>query len=330
MSRYHRHARRHARRLAQEQGAALLAAMLTVTLVASLAAAALWNQWRNIEVEVAERSRLQASWVLTGALDWARLILREDSRSGGADHLAEPWAIPLEEARLSTFLSADKSTTVDTDDTMLQAFLSGGISDIQARMNVQNLVDGTKLSEPALAAFGKLYDQLGLPPAELALVADKLLLALEAAQASSTTSATSATPTTAPPLMPQRVNQLVWLGMSARSLEALRPHISLLPVRTPVNLNTASAVVLYASIPGLDMAQAQRLVSSRQLSHFRTLADAGKIVGDNKIQLSEAQFSVNSRFFEVRGRLRLDQSVVQETSVVQRDALDVKTLWREH
>ena len=330
MSRYHRHARRHARRLAQEQGAALLAAMLTVTLVASLAAAALWNQWRNIEVEVAERSRLQASWVLTGALDWARLILREDSRSGGADHLAEPWAIPLEEARLSTFLSADKSTTVDTDDTMLQAFLSGGISDIQARMNVQNLVDGTKLSEPALAAFGKLYDQLGLPPAELALVADKLLLALDAAQASSTTSATSATATTAPPLMPQRVNQLVWLGMSARSLEALRPHISLLPVRTPVNLNTASAVVLYASIPGLDMAQAQRLVSSRQLSHFRTLADAGKIVGDNKIQLSEAQFSVNSRFFEVRGRLRLDQSVVQETSVVQRDALDVKTLWREH
>lgn len=330
MSRYHRHARRHARRLAQEQGAALLAAMLTVTLVASLAAAALWNQWRNIEVEVAERSRLQASWVLTGALDWARLILREDSRSGGADHLAEPWAIPLEEARLSTFLSADKSTTVDTDDTMLQAFLSGGISDIQARMNVQNLVDGTKLSEPALAAFGKLYDQLGLPPAELALVADKLLLALDAAQASSTTSATSATATTAPPLMPQRVNQLVWLGMSARSLEALRPHISLLPVRTPVNLNTASAVVLYASIPGLDMAQAQRLVSSRQLSHFRTLADAGKIVGDNKIQLNEAQFSVNSRFFEVRGRLRLDQSVVQETSVVQRDALDVKTLWREH
>ena len=330
MSRYHRHARRHARRQAQEQGAALLAAMLTVTLVASLAAAALWNQWRNIEVEVAERSRLQASWVLTGALDWARLILREDSRSGGADHLAEPWAIPLEEARLSTFLSADKSTTVDTDDTMLQAFLSGGISDIQARMNVQNLVDGTKLSEPALAAFGKLYDQLGLPPAELALVADKLLLALDAAQASSTTSATSATSTTAPPLMPQRVNQLVWLGMSARSLEALRPHISLLPVRTPVNLNTASAVVLYASIPGLDMAQAQRLVSSRQLSHFRTLADAGKIVGDNKIQLNEAQFSVNSRFFEVRGRLRLDQSVVQETSVVQRDALDVKTLWREH
>ena len=70
-----------------ETGAALLAAMLTVALVASMAAAALWQQWRSVEVEAAERGRVQSLWVLTGALDWARLILREDARSGGADHL---------------------------------------------------------------------------------------------------------------------------------------------------------------------------------------------------------------------------------------------------
>jgi general secretion pathway protein K len=39
---------------------------------------------------------------------------------------------------------------------------------------------------------------------------------------------------------------------------------------------------------------------------------------------------VNSRFFEVRGRLRLDQTIVEESSVVQRDGMVVKTLWREH
>ena len=145
---------------ARQTGAALLAAMLTVTLVASLAAAALWQQWRSIEVESAERARQQSLWVLTGALDWARLILREDARSGGADHLAEPWAIPLAEARMSTFLSADQSTSVDNDNTMLQAFLSGGISDLQARMNVRNLVDDSnKLSEPDLKAFAKLFGE---------------------------------------------------------------------------------------------------------------------------------------------------------------------------
>lgn len=305
----------------RQSGAALLTAMLTVTLVASLAATALWQQWRNTEVESAERSRLQSLWVLTGALDWARLILREDGRSGGADHLAEPWAVPLEEARLSTFLSADKSTAVENDDTMPQAFLSGSISDLQGRLNVLNLVDGAKVSEPALKAFAKLFDLLGLPPTELAALAENLRLALDP-------SADKGAAATAP-LLPQRVNQMVWLGLSPRSLAVLRPYITLLPVRTPININTASATVLYAGVPFLDMAQAQRLVSARQLTHFRTLADASKILGDAPGQLNEVQHSVSSRFFEVRGRLRLDQAVVEELSVVQREGLEVKTLWRD-
>ena len=41
-----------------QRGAALLAAMLTVTLVATLAAAAAWQQWREIEVERSERVRV--------------------------------------------------------------------------------------------------------------------------------------------------------------------------------------------------------------------------------------------------------------------------------
>lgn len=303
-------------------GAALLAAMLTVTLVASLAAAALWQQWRSIEVESAERTRLQSLWVLTGALDWARLILREDARSGGADHLAEPWAIPLEEARLSTFLSADKSNSVDLEDAMLQAYLSGRISDLQGRMNVRNLVDGNKISDPAFKAFKRLFEQLGLPPAELTLLTNNLLLALDTAD-----KADAMDPA---PLLPQRVNQLTWLGLGVGSLEVLRPHITMLPVRTPLNINTASAIVLYASTPFLDLAQAQQLVSARQVNHFRTLGDASKILGNGTAQFNEAQHSVISRFFEVRGRLRLDQSVVEELSVVQRDGMAVTTLWREH
>lgn len=305
----------------RQSGAALLTAMLTVTLVASLAATALWQQWRNTEVESAERSRLQSLWVLTGALDWARLILREDGRSGGADHLAEPWAVPLEEARLSTFLSADKSTAVDNDDTMPQAFLSGSISDLQGRLNVLNLVDDAKVSEPALKVFAKLFDLLGLPPTELAALAENLRLAM--APSPDNSAAAGA------PVLPQRVNQLVWLGLSPSSLAVLRPYITLLPVRTPININTASATVLYAGVPFLDMAQAQRLVGARQVTHFRTLADAGKILGDAPGQLNEAQHSVGSRFFEVRGRLRLDQAVVEELSVVQREGLEVKTLWRD-
>ena len=304
----------------RQAGAALLTAMLTVALVASLAAGALWQQWRSVEIETAERARAQSFWVLTGALDWARLILREDARAGGADHLAEPWAVPLEEARLSTFLASDKSNLSDSENSASQAFLSGSISDLQARLNVFNLVESGKVSELALRAFAKLFEQLALPPDELAAMAENLRLALDI-----TTSASSSSSS----LIPQRVDQLVWLGLSPTSLAILRPFITLLPARTAVNLNTASATVLYASIPSLDMAQAQRLVSSRQTRHFRTLADVTALIGEQKSPLNEAQHSVSSRFFEVRGRLRLDQSIVEEHSVVQRDGLEVKTLWRD-
>ena len=305
----------------RQTGAALLTAMLTVALVASLAAGSLWQQWRSLEVETAERARVQSLWVLTGALDWARLILREDGRTGGADHLSEPWAVALEEARLSTFLSADKSNTPDSDASASQAFLSGSITDLQARLNVMNLVEGNKVSEPSLKAFAKLFEQLGLPPGELMALAENLRLALDTSPEN--TAAQLA------PLPPQRLDQLVWLGLPASSLAALRPFITLLPARTPVNLNTASATVLYASIASLDMAQAQRLVSARQLAPFRTLPEAAALIGQTAAPVNASEHSVSSRFFEVQGRLRLDQSVVEEHSVVQRDGTDVRTLWRD-
>lgn len=293
-----------------QRGAALLAAMLTVTLVATFSATALWQQWRHVEVESAERSRQQTAWLLTGALDWARLILREDARSGTIDHLAEPWAVPLQEARLSSFLAVDTSNNSDEADAP-QAFLSGLIIDQQSRLNITNLVVGNQLSKPDVLAFGKLFEWLGLPPAELLTLANNLRLALD-------------TKAAAAPLLPQRVEQLPWLGLSAHSLNLLKPYITLLPDRTPVNINTASAPVIYARIATFEMSDAQRLVTERERSQFRTLADADKAAAALPDQLS-----VSSRFFEVRGRLRNDQTLVQERSLLQRDGMDVKTLWRE-
>ena len=304
------------RRASTQSGAAILAAMLTVTLVATFAAAALWQQWRSVEVETAERARVQSGWILTGALDWARLILREDARSGGADHLAEPWAVPLNEARLSSFLAVDKTVT----DTEREAFLSGQINDLQARLNVTNLVDGSALSEPALVIFGRLFEQLGLPQDQLQTLASNFLAA---------TQRTGQAATAITPLMPQHADQLSWLGLRPEVLAELRTYITLLPVRTPINLNTASAEVIHASTPGLGLADAQKIVAARAGQHFRTLADANLKLGTQAVQFNESQHAVSTRFFEVSSRLRLDQSVVQERAVLQRDGLSVRTLWRD-
>lgn len=302
----------------RQGGAALLAAMLTVTLVATFAATALWQQWRSVEVEAAERTRIQSAWILIGALDWSRLILIEDSRAGGADHLAEPWAVPLEEARLSTFLAADRNVTqIDDAGGGEEAFLSGQIIDLQSRLNLANLVSGDTVNEAALAQFERLFAQLGLPPAELTA----LVQALRQAQAPGNEN-------TDAPLMPQSPSQLAWLGLAPRTLALLAPHVTLLPERKPVNLNTAGAEVLMATLRGLDRAGADRIMAVRQMQPFRSVDDVKKLLGE-QIEVSGSEHGVASSYFEVHGRLRMGPTVVQERSLVRRMGLEATTVWRE-
>ncbi len=313
-----------------QSGAAILTAMLTVVLVASLASATLWQQWRGVEVEAAERSRTQSAWVLIGALDWARLILREDARQGGADHLAEPWAVPLEEARLSTFLAADRSDALEADASQ-EAFLSGQITDLQSRLNVANLVQDGKVHAPSQLAFARLFDLLNLPDHELDAMADNLRLAQGTGPvgrpmgnaAAANTGASNA------PLWPRDIDQLAWVGLPPATIAALRPFVTILPVRTAVNLNTAPAEVIYAAVEAYDLADARRLVQTRNTKHLNSLEEAGKAGGNAAAQFDPGQHSVASRFFEIRGQLRIGPTVVQEQSVVQRDGLTVKTLWRQ-
>ncbi|MDP2371641.1 type II secretion system minor pseudopilin GspK [Rhodoferax sp.] len=309
-----------------QRGAAILLAMLTVTLVATVAAAALWQQWRSLEVETAERARIQAAWVLTGALDWSRLVLREDSRAGGAaDHLAEPWAVPLEEARLSTFLAADRDNQANVDELGEDAFLSGHITDLQSRLNVANLINNGQVEPIVRRQFTKLFTLLDLPQTELDRLAENLRVASDFSPDNKSADAA--------PLRPQRVEELVWLGLSPRSLAALAPYVTVLPTRTPVNINTASAEVLYASFETVDLIGAKRLVAARERSHFRTLADVNAADGGVKGEPSAELFSVTTRFFEVRGQLRIGQTTVIERSLVQRDAFpttsSTRVVWRE-
>jgi len=302
-----------------QRGAAILTAMLTVVLVATLASSMLWQQWRGVEVESAQRTRVQAAWILVGALDWARLILREDARQGGADHLAEPWAVPLAPARLSTFLAAERGQAIVEDASAgeEEAFLSGAMEDLQARLNATNLVDGDKLHAPSVAAWARLFKYLNLPERELNALTQALLRARQ-------TSA-SAQPR---PLLPKTLPELQWLGLSPATLQALAPFVTVLPERTPVNLNTAPPEVLLASVVGMDMAQAQHLVQQRAARPIDTTLDADRLVNNPAVIFDSAEHAVASRFFGVTGQLRMGQTVIQEQSVLQRDGLDVKTLSR--
>lgn len=296
----------------RERGAALLTAMVIVTLVATLAAAMVWQQWRAVQAETIERSRIQAAWILSGALDWARLILREDARAGGPDHLGEPWAVPLAEARLSSFLAVDKNNTDDAP----EAFLSGSIDDAQARYNLRNLFqdNGDKAIPAEVAVLKRLCAAAGVADG----VADRLAAALAAAHHGASDAA----------LMPESLAQLAWLGFDADTRKRLAPYVVLLPSRTPVNLNTASSDVIAAAVDGLQRGDAEQLVQVRQRTPFRTLAQAQALLPSGTL-LQPQRVSTTTRYFDVRGRLRLGDRVLVERSLLERRGANVIAVSRE-
>ncbi|THU04634.1 general secretion pathway protein GspK [Lampropedia puyangensis] len=300
----------------RQRGAALLLAMLVVALVASLAAAATWQQYHSVQAETDERAQVQARWLIAGALDWSKIILHLDARAGNTDHLNEPWSVPLEEAKLGTFLNAENNVAQNANTDLADAFFSGGMQDLNGRLNVTNLVKNNTVDTATLEIFEHLFASLGLAPELAKDMAQKYL--------ESTRSALDADVA----LSPTCTQELTWLGLSTQQIHLLEPYITVLPQRTRINLNTASERVLAAVLPGNEtQTAAARLAAVRNLTPFTSVADASALLeGD---ALSSELFSVASDFFLVNGKLRLEGLEVLDRYVLRRDGQRIRTVRRE-
>jgi len=306
----------------QQRGSALLMAMVIVTMVTTLAASMVWMQWRSVQVESAERGMVQSQWVLRGFLDYGRIILREDARSGGPDHLGEQWAVPLAEMSIEAFLAADKDNTEDAP----EGFLSGQILDAAARYNLYNLLrvaDNPVAMDPdELAAFQRLCAYANVAPSVAQNLAQQFQLAMRAAKAENgdLTAIGGEAGRRNAPLMPQTLDQLGWLGIDAGTIERLRPYVVMYPVRetVPINVNTASREVLAAIVPGLDLSRADRLIQARQSKPFKSPADMTAVLGT--ISTGVASLAVKSEYFELQGRMRLSDRILSQRYIVRRES----------
>jgi len=86
--------------------------------------------------------------------------------------------------------------------------------------------------------------------------------------------------------------------------------------------------VIAAAIPGLNVGDAERLVQYRQRTPFKKAQDIqSQLPG---VKLEDLQ-GVNweSRYFEVRGRLRLSDRVLEQRSLVERSARTINVLSTE-
>lgn len=295
------------RLMRQQRGAAIVVAMIMVALVASIASAALVWQWQLTQVEAAWRQRQQAWWLLDGALQWSRLILRQDAQADAAsaparDHLAEPWAVALRPTRLDAFIaSAQASAGLGFDASELGAAssdvagstMSGQMHDLSARLNLLNfLFLPPQDAQRARAQVQALFVAVGRTDAE----ATALLRALQA----------GADPRDAQrPLMPQRVGDLLWLGVDAKALQAIAPYVSLIPAHVSVNLNTAPRVVLQALSNTRSASAADRIVAQRRSEPFASVSAAIEAAGGAHSGLNAADLSVRSDHFVASGTVHI-------------------------
>ena len=271
-----------------QQGAALLIAMLILTLVATVAAAMVWHQQRAIEVEAAERAGTQATVMLNAILDTARFFIRT-LPPGTPVVNGTGIGQELKDMRLDQLLAADRNNNADTS---LDAFFSAQITDAQGRYNLRRLVGDDGKALPAeLAALRRLCQAAGLP----AETADQLAQALGTAWSGQDDEG---------PLPPGRIDQLAWLGLDANVIATLRQHVDILPGRTPVNVNNATAPALVAAIDGIDAASAQILLNRRPPTGWKDLAGFRSLLPEN-ITADDGRVAAQTRYFEVRASVRL-------------------------
>lgn len=311
--------------LAHQRGVAVITALLLTTLAITIVASLFWQQQVQVRSIENQRLQLQKQWILRGALDWTRLILREDRRISRVDHLGEPWAVPLAETRLDQYVDNAAQTAGEMPD----ATLSGGIVDAQSRFNLTNLCPpGGQVNAAEVAAFGRLLTQVRQNPALAGAAADLMDAAQGKPSESSGAPTGGADSTASQPLSIWHVDDLLAVpGFTPEILASIRDFIVVLPRPTPVNVNTAPAEVLAARIDTLSLSDAAALVAVRENAWFKDIADFTARLQGKPLGSGAGQVAVSTGYFLVNGDVRMSRATMQMQALVDRTGTNPRIVW---
>ncbi|MES2535295.1 MAG: type II secretion system minor pseudopilin GspK [Pseudomonadota bacterium] len=307
--------------LARQRGVAVITALLLTTLCITIVSSLFWQQ--QVQVRSIENQRLQSQnqWLLRGALDWARLILREDGRISNEDTLDEPWAVPLSETRIDQYVENNRADTDASD-----ATLSGSIADAQSHYNLTNLSTNGVINPREIAVFERLLTNLRLNPALAKATAD-MMRASQPKPAAPRQASEQKTEGSQPMALTQIDDLLAVPGFTNADLDKLRDFVVVLPGATAINVNTAPVEVLAAIAPTMSMTDATTLVASRKTASFRDLNDLaqrlpGKFTGDQDTQLAVA-----SNYFLVNGKVNMSRAGLSVQALIRRDRTITRLIW---
>lgn len=278
-----------------QQGMAVIGALVVVAAAAIVTAAIMERQTLLADTLFGERDRTQAKWLLRGGLDWARIILLNDARRNAVTQKDGIWAQPI--------VGLEVSTPGDTR----KASFSGQIEDEQGKYNIWRLAASGTVQPQELAILERLLASLKIPMSLAATISQRVAETQAGQPAGQAVAGL------------RSLDDLLSLkGMSPDIVITLSTYLTILPKKTAVNANTATAEVLSASIPGLDLAQARAMTEQRDLGQwfnsradfFNRLAKPGITPGN--------QIGVNSEWFKVTGEVILDHATARMQALVYR------------
>jgi general secretion pathway protein K len=319
----------------RQRGVAVITALLLTTLAVTIVASLFWQQQVQVRSMENQRLHLQTEWILRGALDWARLILRQDGAdSGNVTALSGVWATPLAETRLDDYIERERVNNEKYD-----ATLSGQITDAQGRFNLTNLANARQIDPAQEQVFGRLLQNLQLDSSLAQTVAEAVARTQQAAPAPPNTNGQgSATPTpttvtskdpggAAEPMPMMRVEDLLAVsGFTQEAIERLRDYVIVLPAATQLNVNTAPPELLAALSDNMSVSEAQAMASTRLRTYYRNLGDFQLLMNGHTLTLATSQLDVKSNYFLVLSRVRLDRAALDTQALVQRvPAMGMKT-----
>lgn len=301
---------------AHQQGVAVVTALLLTTLAITIVASLFWQQQVQVRTIENQRLQLQKQWILLGALDWARLILREDAKYSSVDYQGEPWSTPLAETKLGSYV--DDARNSDVND----AALSGYIVDAQSRFNLTNLCVNGTINPVEVGVFARLLASQQINP-NLAMAAAQLK-ALAQRKPDGEGGALS---DQQPLDITQPDDLLAVPGFTPDMLAKIKDFVVALPRIAPVNLNTATPEVMAAAIDKLSLTDAITLVRSRDAAYFRDQNDLLQRLQDKSLSLTGGNIAFASAYFIVNGQVRLGRATLDVQALIERLGAQTKVIW---
>ena len=303
---------------ARQRGGAILLAVLTAALVAMLAAGLLDVLAGGIDSLSGRHDQAQARLLARGATDWARNVLADDQRRTPNDHLGEPWAIRV------------PPTPVEDGE------VAGELTELSGRFNLNMLAPDGKPNAAEIERFARLLELAGDPPAEARLLAERLADWIDhdlQRFGQEGDEGAGAGGEAAPNAPLGHVDELLRIpGFGPERLRRLAPLIAALPTPSRINVNTAPAEVLAATLESLTLDAARLLLAERERAWFKDLADFNARLnpdGDARHGSADAgRFDVGSRFFLATGRARYGVAVVRMEILLDRRDVWPNIIWQ--